>query len=175
MVPESMVKHINEHPESMIYDIWVHNGAKQEGVWKELFGKDAEELFTAYYITVYINSIAAEGKKLYDLPLYVNVWLDDCGWNAPSLDYPAGGPIPKVLEIWKQSAPNLDFIAPDIYKQDKKGFCEYCSYYSNEDNPLFLPETGWGESNSRNMFVLRNSRLWCNRLSYFRYRKCFEL
>src|SRR5206468_12883360 len=34
--------------------------------------------------------------------------------RAPG-EYPSGGPLPHLLEIWKAGAPSLDMLSPDIY------------------------------------------------------------
>ena len=53
-------------------------------------------------------------------------------------NWPAGGPVPKVLDIYKAMAKHLDWISPDLYDPDFKGIC---GIYSRQDNPLFIPET----------------------------------
>ena len=50
---------------------------KQSGTWEELFGIEAAEAFNAYYIARYINEIAAAGKNVYPLPMYINVWTKE--------------------------------------------------------------------------------------------------
>jgi hypothetical protein len=117
-----------------------------------LFGNDADEFFTAFDIAAYIDAMVASGKKIYNIPMYVNVWLDNQGWNIPGLSYPSGGAVSKTLDIWKWTCRNIDLIAPDIYKMDSRSYCEICSTYDREDNLLFIPETVMDESNSRNMF-----------------------
>ena len=48
---------------------------KQPGTWGEVFGPDADEFFHAWSIASYINQVAAAGKAVYPLPMYVNVAL----------------------------------------------------------------------------------------------------
>ena len=58
-VPEVLVKAMKRNP----------------GTWKEVFGPDADEYFSAYSIATYINEVAKAGKAVYPLPMYVNAWL----------------------------------------------------------------------------------------------------
>jgi hypothetical protein len=52
--------------------------------------------------------------------------------------YPSGGPVSRMMEVWKYCAPAIDIIAPDIYASD---FCGICDEYTRRGNPLFIPET----------------------------------
>lgn len=116
---------------------------KQAGTWQEVFGRDADEAFSAWHVASYINEVARAGKKVYALPMYVNAWLRETpGWMRPAEDYPSGGPTSNVLDIWKAAAPDIDLIAPDIYLSDLATYHGICSRYRRPDNPLFIPETG---------------------------------
>ena len=152
LVPSDLIEKMKKHCESPIYRVWLANGAKTRGTWRELFGNDADEFFTTFDIAGYIDAMAASGKNIYNIPMYVNVWLDNQGWNIPGLSYPSGGAVSKTLDIWKWTCRSIDFIAPDIYKMDSRSYCEICGTYDREDNPLFIPESIMHESNSRNMF-----------------------
>lgn len=152
IVPADFVEIINKNRNSPIYRVWLANGAKMSGTWRELFGEDADEFFTACDIARYIDTMAASGKSIYNIPMYANVWLDNQGWNIPGLSYPSGGAVSKTLDIWKWNCKSIDLIAPDIYKTDSRSYCETCSTYDREDNLLFIPESVMHESNSRNMF-----------------------
>ena len=104
------------------------------GSWKEVFGNQAEEIFQASYTARYVDAVAAAGKAEYDLPMAVNAWLEI---NEPG-NYPSGGPIGKMLEVWKYFAPHIDVFCPDIYVRDFLGVCdEFCRI----GNPLLIPET----------------------------------
>ena len=72
---------------------------------------------------------------VYALPFSANCWLDK-GEEAGK--YPTGGPVAKVMEVWRYAAPSIDVIAPDIYVPY---FTEICDTYTKMDNPLFIPET----------------------------------
>ncbi|MGC8716877.1 MAG: DUF5597 domain-containing protein [bacterium] len=151
LVPKDLMGSIKDSPSSVVHDIWKENGARDNGSWQELFGYDGEEIFTAWSIARYIDRIAKEGKRIYNIPMYVNVWLAT-EWDIPGVNYPSGGAVPKVLDIWKWTAKDIDLIAPDIYVRDHKSYCSFCSFYNRKDNLLFIPESSIDESNSLNMF-----------------------
>ena len=135
-VPEAFVSYMKSHTESMEAGIKeaVQKG-KDSGSWKDVFGDYAEEVFSAYYIAGYVGKVAAAGRAEYDLPMVVNCWLDKGGEAG---QYPTGGPIAKVMEVWKYAAPAIDVFAPDIYVPY---FCDICDTYTKLGNPLFIPET----------------------------------
>jgi hypothetical protein len=132
-------------------DTFVARSKPQSGTWEEVFGKAnrTEELFMAYHYAHYVNRVARAGKAEYPIPLYTNVWLnyvaDDSNNDFPIVaggggmpgDYPSGGATSNVLDIWIRFAPDLDFIAPDIYLND---YSNTCAKYRHRDNALFIPE-----------------------------------
>lgn len=103
-----------------------------------------EELFMAYHYALYLESVASAGKAIYPLPLYTNVWQNmpnaettsASGGNTPG-EYPSGGGVPHVLDIWQLFAPTLSFIAPDTYLNDYE---QCCRDYSHRGQPLMIPE-----------------------------------
>lgn len=117
--------------------------------WEELFGKSlqTDELFMAYHYAKYVEQVAAAGKAEYDIPHYANAWLRNLdgapGSNTTVSDgtdpgqYPCGGPIEPVLDIWHMFAPSLDFLAPDIYMPN---YTMTCKNYRHRGQPLFIPE-----------------------------------
>ena len=114
-------------------DAW-RAGAGRGG-WEGVFGDFAEETFTAWHMARYIESVAAAGKAEYPLPLVVNCWLDK-GREAGA--FPTGGPVARVMEVWRCAAPSIDVVAPDIYVPD---FCGTCDGYRGLGNPLVIEET----------------------------------
>jgi hypothetical protein len=100
----------------------------------------------------YIDEIAAAAKVVYDLPMYVNVWLGEQGFRLAGYDYPSGGAVSHVIDAWKAAAPHIDLLAPDIYFADADHFCQLCDTYSRADNPLFIPECGLWPATARLMF-----------------------
>ncbi|KAH0379223.1 glycoside hydrolase, partial [Aureobasidium melanogenum] len=119
--------------------------------WKDLPGssKRIDELFMAYHYAKYLDQVAAVGKSIYPLPLYTNVWQNvidsDTDSDTPPIaggglepgDYPSGGGVVDVLDVWQAFAPSLDFIAPDIYLND---YATSCRLYRHNKQPLFIPE-----------------------------------
>jgi hypothetical protein len=133
---------------------------KKPGTWKEVFGERfAEEAFTVYYLSTYINTVAKAGKEIYPLPTYCNVWMggDNTNdnfdvWDRPGEGYPSGGPVTHVIDLWKASAPDINVIGPDIYHQSPIIYRTILSRYDRPDNPLFVVETGGGKNFARYMF-----------------------
>ena len=119
--------------------LWEANGAKTDGNWRALFGAgpEAEEAFTAWYLARYVEQVAAAGKAAYALPMYTNAALNRPG-KKPG-EYPSGGPLPHVVDVWKAAAPSLDFLSPDIYFPN---YAEWAAQYARGDNPVFIPEAG---------------------------------
>lgn len=109
-------------------------GGSSSGTWTEVFGPLAEEVFSAYHIARYVNAVAEAGKREYPIPLTVNCWLDK---EEEAGTYPSGGPVAKMMEVWRYCAPSVDIIGPDIYVPN---FPEVCARYARGDNPLYIPE-----------------------------------
>jgi hypothetical protein len=78
--------------------------------------------------------------------MYVNAWLIQHEGQEPG-KYPSGGPVSKVMDIWRAAAPEIDIYAPDIYLTDFKAICES---YARSGNPLFIPEARRGDEAARN-------------------------
>ena len=107
----------------------------KSGTWEEVFGDEAGECFMAWHFASAVETIAASGKKEYDLPCYANAWLRQSPWFPGS--YPSGGPVRGMHKIWRAAAPSLFAFGPDIY-------VPYCAdvmdEYTYDGNPLFIPE-----------------------------------
>jgi len=112
------------------------------GTWKEVFGNDADEYFHAWSVAKYIGYIAAAGKSVYPLPLYVNASLREPFSNPPASTYESGGATDNVIPIWKTAAPAIDLLAPDIYLSGSETILKVIDLYNRPDNTLFIPETG---------------------------------
>jgi hypothetical protein len=122
---------------------------KQPGTWGQVFGSETDEIFQAYYQAKYINEIAAAGKQEFNIPLYINVWIDypaaetsQRQLDTPGIGYPSGGAVQKLVGLWRALAPSLDMIGPDIYTDDSPFYRETMQAYHRPDNPLWIPETG---------------------------------
>ena len=131
--------------------LWEENGAKTSGTWTEVFGDSprTDEIFMAWHYAKYVQAVAAKGKEVYGLPMYVNTWLG--GEDAIPGNYPSGGPQPRVMDVWKAAGTAIDIYAPDLYSPDVYGWARR---YHRADNPLFLPETRDGEAGAANVFYI---------------------
>ncbi|WP_455639142.1 GH35 family beta-galactosidase [Parabacteroides sp.] len=140
-VPAELLNSLKDQKEDWTPELKLmmqHNGNRQSGTWQEMFSYGADEVFMAWHIGKYVGYITDAGKKEYNIPMYVNAWLDPSYSESIKTDYPAGGPVSKMLNIWRAAAPGIDLLAPDIYLDD---FKRVCAQYAVAGNPLFIPET----------------------------------
>jgi hypothetical protein len=115
---------------------------EHEVSWKELHWP-ADEIFMAWNYARFVEKVVQAGKAIYDIPMYVNGWLQQPNHAWPGT-YPSGGPLPQVHDVWRAGAPDVDILAPDLYLPY---FDEVCERFSRNGNPLFIPETSTDESN----------------------------
>ena len=139
--PAALLKYMEQNKETLIPEfkkVWEAAGGKAKGTWGEVFGADpfGEEVFTAWYIAGYINQVAKAGRQEYALPMFANAWLVQNEGQKPG-EYPAGGPVSKLLDVWRVAAPEIALLAPDIYLGDFKGVT---ASYTRSGNPLLIPE-----------------------------------
>jgi hypothetical protein len=80
------------------------------------------------------------------------VWVREVNLRVAGYDYPSGGAVDSMLDVWKAAAPAVDLLAPDIYIPDTAGFRELCAYYDREDNALLIPECGLHAATARHLF-----------------------
>ena len=114
---------------------------KEPGTWPQVFGADADEFFHAWSVAEYIGKVAAAGKAVYPLPLYVNAALRDPLTPSRPPSYESGGPTDNVLDIYKAAAPAIDILSPDIYMPETDKYLAVLDHYHRADNALFVPET----------------------------------
>jgi beta-galactosidase GanA len=114
---------------------------QRNSTWTDVFGEGSatDELFQAYFFAKYVDAVAEAGKREYAVPMFVNAALNRPG--ARPGQYPSGGPLPHLFDVWKAAAPHLDLLSPDIYLPD---FEHWCSAYHSPDNRLFVPEATGG-------------------------------
>lgn len=141
-VPADLMSYLSKNRETLTPELraqWMNNGSKPKGTWEEVFGKDiaTEELFTAWYFARFVDDLTKAAKAEYPLPMYVNAALIRPG-HMPG-QYPSGGPLPHLFDIWRAGAPTIDFLSPDVYFQN---FAEWTRKYDTSGNPLFIPEAG---------------------------------
>lgn len=139
-VPAELMAYLQQHRDTLapqMKQLWEEQGAKTSGTWAEVFGPghQAEEIFTAWTYARFTDALTRAGKGAYAMPMYVNVALNRPG-RLPG-EYPSGGPLPHLIDVWKAGAPALDFLAPDIYFPN---FVDIVNIYKRPDNPLFIPE-----------------------------------
>lgn len=121
--------------------------------WEAVFGPgEADVCFNAWAIARYVEKVAAAGKAIYPLPLYVNVALRDPLKSGAPGTYESGGPTDNVIPIWKAEAPAIDMIGPDIYLRETASYLKVLDLYDRPDNALFVPETAGSPQSARFFF-----------------------
>ncbi|MCX7984487.1 MAG: DUF5597 domain-containing protein [Bacteroidetes bacterium] len=145
-VPQELMEYLHKNTVSLskeVLDAWSAAGMKRSGTWEEVFGKGlhTDEFFMAWYFARYTNYVAEQGKKEYNIPMYVNAALIRPNYKPGQ--YPSAGPLPHLMDIWKVAAPSIDFLAPDIYF---KNFAEWLGRYDQKGNPVFIPEVDHRQS-----------------------------
>ena len=114
----------------------------KHGTWTEAFGAQADRAFNTWYVASAVNAIAAAGKAVKPLPMYVNAALAGPSNVPDPMGVASGGPQQDVLDIWKAAAPAIDFAAPDIYDGAPGNAEQYLEKYARPDNALMVPEIG---------------------------------
>jgi beta-galactosidase GanA len=92
-------------------------------------------VFQSWHYARFTEALVKAGKAQYHLPMFVNAALNRTG-RKPG-EYPSGGPLPHLLDVWKAGAPSLDFLSPDIYFPN---FSQLAARFNRADNVLFIPE-----------------------------------
>ncbi len=151
-VPRELTDYLQKNKEVLMPEVrkrWESSQWKTAGAWEDLFGEGpaTDEIFMAWNYARYIDQVTAAGKAEYDIPMYVNAWL-----GAPPKtpgEYPSGGPVPHVMDVWIAGGPHLDFLSPDIYDPNIEGWCKK---FNQRGNPLFIPEMQRNAAGARNVF-----------------------
>jgi beta-galactosidase GanA len=151
-VPAELMNYLQEHNNRLIpefWAVWSANGFKPRGMWEEVFGKGpgTDEIFMAWHFARYVNQVIEVGKAEYPLPMFVNAALIRPGYQPGQ--YPSAGPLFHLMDVWRAGAPNVDFLAPDIYFSS---FAEWSRKFHRSGNPLFIPEIAPGPLNSVQAF-----------------------
>jgi beta-galactosidase GanA len=151
-VPKELMDYLQEHKDTLVpefNDVWKAGGFKTSGTWEEIFGSGigTEEIFMAWFYARYINRVAAAGKAEHPLPMFVNAALIRPNYKPGQ--YPSAGPLPHLMDVWRAGAPQIDFLAPDIYFPN---FVEWIGKFDRSGNPVFIPEVGRGSENPANAF-----------------------
>ncbi len=144
-VPRRLTDYLAGNRDALIPEFrkqWESAGGKTSGTWEEVFGTTplTNEIFMAWHYAVYVEQVAKAGKAEYPLPMFVNAALGERVGQ-----YSSGGPLPVVMNVWQQGAPDIGVIAPDIYLPN---FAEWCARYHRAGNPLWIPETRTDAANA---------------------------
>jgi hypothetical protein len=115
--------------------------------WRKLHWA-ADEIFMAWNYARYVNAVVEAGKREYNIPMFVNAWLQQPNMAWPGT-YPSGGPLPQVHDVWRAGAPAIDLFSPDLYLQE---FDEVCARFTRNGNPFFIPETNVTATNVLSAF-----------------------
>ena len=140
-VPSSLMSYLKKHKSSLhpsLLKKWRDAGFRTSGLWAEVFGDDiyTDELFQAYCYALYVERLAREARKIFPtMPLYVNAAMNSRG-RQPG-QYPSGGPLAHLKDMWHAGSPTVDILAPDLYDGD---IASWLAAYALADNPLFVPE-----------------------------------
>ncbi len=135
-VPIELIKYLNDHIDSLDEKVKKQVLKNRSGNWENVFEDLAHEIFIAYHTAKYVEYVASAGKKEYNLPMSVNCWLNTK--NAKPGEYPCGGPIAKMMEVWMYAAPSIDIFAPDNYLHE---FCDVLNEFNKNNNPIYVPES----------------------------------
>ena len=113
-------------------------GKKPRARWEQVFGARARRRRAVHGLA--LRPLRRDGRARRARPpircrCSTNAALNRPG-KAPG-QYPSGGPLPHLFDVWKAGAPSLDLLAPDIYLPD---FAAWCDRYQRPGNPLFIPE-----------------------------------
>ena len=140
-VPAGVMAWLPDHADGFAGESWKRNGQRRQGTWPEVFGMEAAEMLTTYGFATFIDAVAEAGKRVYNLPMYVNTWLMEAENRIPGIGYPCGGPVTILLDFWKFLSPHIDALCPDAYPQEYTAFNQVCKAYSRRDNVLYIPES----------------------------------
>jgi len=153
-IPEGLMNYLNTNRKTLhthLFNKWSSSGFSLKGNWETIFGNDVftEEIFQAWHFARYTEEVAKAGKAVYNLPVFVNAALNTRD-RKPG-EYPSGGPLPHLFDVWRAGAPSIDFFAPDIYDPP---FAYWCKQYDVKGNPLFIPETLRGDHTAARVFYV---------------------
>jgi beta-galactosidase GanA len=120
--------------------------------WRQLHWP-VDEFFMAWNYARFVGKVIEEGKAEYNIPMFVNAWLQQPNHAWPG-SYPSGGPLPQVHDIWRAGAPAADAFAPDLYLEY---FDQVSERFTRNGNPLVIPETSANAANVMSAFGKYNA------------------
>jgi hypothetical protein len=153
-VPAELMTYLQKNKESLTGELrqaWESSKMKTSGGWEEVFGRglSTDEIFMAWHFARYANAVAQAGKNEHPLPMYVNAALVRPNYRPGQ--YPSAGPLPHLMDVWRAAAPQIDFLAPDIYFPT---FAEWLGKFDRSGNPVFVPEVDRGQSVSNAFYAI---------------------
>jgi len=160
-VPSDVAAAISAAQNGRLADSYERGGRSTSAGWPALLADEADEAFMAAAYARYIETVARAGRAEFDVPMFVNAWVDanasnDGGDSQLALaggarpgDYPSGGPLRHTAAIWRHLAPSLDFLAPDLYFGS---FDAVADAYRAIDGVLFIPEMQCNRTGVEQMF-----------------------
>ncbi len=139
-VPAELMDYLVTNKERLkphLRELWALQSWRASGTWTEVFGDTifTDEIFMAWHYARFIDQMAEAASAVYDVPYYANAWLGQVPDPVPG-QIPSGGPVARMMDVWKAGAPHLALLAPDIYAM----FSERTANFSRDDNPLLVPE-----------------------------------
>jgi beta-galactosidase GanA len=148
--PPELMNNLEQRRDTLIPEFraaWAQTKFRTRGTWEEVFGPGVgtDEIFMAWHFARYADRVAEAGKAEYPLPMFVNAALIRPG-HQPG-QYPSAGPLPHLMDVWRAGAPQIDFLAPDIYFQN---FADWLRKYDRSGNPIFIPEAILGPASAVN-------------------------
>lgn len=138
-VPAELLRAIQENEKTVspwLRDLWTRNGRKTVGTWAEVFGESdaAGRVFGSWTYGRFADQVAAAGKKVLNLPMYVNSWQGESPcWH-------------QYMDVFHAAAPSIDFMGPDLYIE--KGYGRECALAGRPWNNLVVPENDSRTSSS---------------------------
>lgn len=151
-VPATLVSYLKKNKDKLVPEFkerWAKTNFTATGNWESMFGKSLEtdEIFQAWHYAKYAGAVAAAGKSIYDIPMFVNAALNYK--NVKPGQYPSAGPLPQVMDIWQAAAPSIDMLSPDFYNPY---FKQYSELYVRQNNPYFIPEIRFEPDDAAKVF-----------------------
>jgi len=151
-VPDEFLNYLKKNKNELVPEflkVWEGKGFSTSGTWEEIFGRglSTDEIFQAWQYAKYTNEVANAGKKVYDIPMFVNTALNHRNVNPGQ--YPSAGPLPHLMDVWQAGAPKIDFLSPDFYNPN---FKFYNDLYVRRNNPLIIPEIRFEPNNAAKVF-----------------------
>lgn len=137
-VPNDLMKHLTANDGRLVtwlQQVWQRAGKRASGTCPKVFGAgiDGQKVFMAYFIGRFTGRVAAAGKAIDPLPMFVNDWLG-------SVDEP-GGPIGghdfQVMDVIRVTNPSVFALAPDIYQDN---FKQWLGAFDQKGNPILVQE-----------------------------------